>query len=90
MDFGRRISTSIEAEDWANELAPTLLNNVKGEQPFEVDEFCEAYVQEKLDDYWRGRVAGCAYEFGIDKKGVLAVLRVVLRDELLRLIDKNE
>ena len=29
------------------------------------------------------RVAKCAYEFGIKRDGVLDVLRVVLRDELL-------
>ncbi len=89
-DFGNQISSSIKAEEWANELAPTLLDDVQGKQPFEVDEFCQDYVQQKLSDLWQGKVAGCAYEFGIDKDGVLAVLRVVLRDELLRLMNKPD
>ena len=38
-----------------------------------------------MDSAWRERVDACAYEFGIDRSGILDVLYVALRDELLRL-----
>ncbi len=54
-------------------------------EPFEIDEYCDAYVRNKLDDAWQRQVARCAFDFGIDRDGVLSVLRVVLRDALLAL-----
>ena len=83
-EFGERIAASLDADGWASELAPKLSPEVKGKEPFEIDEFCRNYVQTRLTEEWRRRVAICAYEVGIDKDGVEKVLTVVLRDKLLQ------
>lgn len=82
-DFGKQIEEHLNARDWARSLAPTLSNEVAGKQPFEIDAFSKAYVHGELEEDWNVKVASCAYEFGIDRDGVLSVLRVVLRDALL-------
>ena len=88
-DFGEKIAARLEAYQWGKRIAPTLLTKVKGKQPFEIDEFSNAYVNDCLDEQWHRLVAEGAYEFGIDRDGVLSVLRVILRDELLRLTEQT-
>ena len=83
-EFGEEIAASMNAKEWASGLKPELLPEVEGKEPFEVDEFCRDYVQKRLPDEWRRKIAECAYEFGIDKDGVEKVLTVVLREELLQ------
>ena len=83
-DFGEKIAESLEAEKWASELAEPLLGEISEMQPFQVDEFCVEYVKTELTEDLKKRVAACAYGFGIDKEGVRSVLRVVLRDKLLK------
>ena len=69
----------------AKNLAPTLLSTIVGTRAFEVDEFADHHVSDDLSEDWRVRVAECAYQHGLQRDQVLAVLRVVLRDELLRI-----
>lgn len=83
-DFGEKMADFMKAKTWASELRPSLLAEVAGKRPFEVDEFSRRYVQTRLQDDMKERVAACAYEFGVERDDVLKVLRVVLRDELLR------
>ena len=86
-DFGEKISASIAAKAWAADLAPKLRSRVEGKAPFEVDRFSHEYVHgDEIGPEWARRVAACAYEFGTDAAGVLDVLQVVLRDELLALL----
>ena len=82
-EFGEDIAEKVQAKSWAAELAPSLLSEVEGLPPFKVDEFSDRYVRNSLTDETKARVASCAYEAGIKREGVLDVLRVVLRDELL-------
>ncbi len=82
-EFGKKISASIRAEAWAEELAPTLLHEVKGKEPFEIDEYCQEYVHEKLTPDWERRIARSAYEFGTDQNGIKKAMAVVLREKLL-------
>lgn len=82
-EFGEELAKSLNAKLWAAELAPTLLSGIEGFKPFQVDEFSAKYVQEDLSKGMEERVSACAYEAGIKREGVLDVLRVVLRDELL-------
>ena len=89
-DFGEQIAAKIKASEWAQGLAPTIVHEVAGKRPFEIDEFSEEFVTNKLGEQWETRVAGCAYEFGIKRDGVHDVLRVVLRDELIRLAGPPE
>ena len=86
-DFGRKIAAKFGAQEWATELAPTVVEEVKGKRGFEIDEFSDNYVTSKLDESINDRVAACAYDFGIKRDGVLVVLRVVLRNELIRLTE---
>ncbi len=83
-DFGERMADFMKAKPWASELAPSLRPGVAGKRAFEVDEFSRNYVQMRLNDDLKERVAACGYEFGVDRDNVLKVLQVVLRDELLR------
>lgn len=85
-DFGEKMADFMKAKPWASDLAPSLQAEVAGKRPFEVDEFSRGYVQSRLNDELKERVAACAYEFGVDRDAVLRVLQVVLRDELLRRI----
>ena len=85
-DFGEKMADFMRAKPWASDLAPSLQAEVAGKRPFEVDEFSRGYVQSRLNDELKERVAACAYEFGVDRDAVLRVLQVVLRDELLRRI----
>lgn len=89
-DFGEKIAAKIEAPEWARELAPTVAHEVAGKRPFEIDEFSQEFVITRLGEQWEARVAGCAYDFGIKRDGVRDVLRVVLRDELIRLAGPPE
>ena len=82
-EFGERIAADFGAKAWAAGVAPQLRAQVKDFEPFEIDEFCNQYVQTKLSEQERRRVARCAYTFGIEAEGVQKVLRVVLRDALL-------
>ena len=86
-DFGREIAKKLRAEEWAAALAPTLLDKVAGMQPFEIDAYADSYSKKNLSDDMKKSVAACAYEFGTTQDGVKSVLRVVLRDEILRLHD---
>ena len=86
--FGREIAEKLQAEAWAETLSPTLRDRVANMQPFEIDAYAEDYSKRHLSDDMKTRVAACAYEFGTTQDGVKSVLRVVLRDALLRLIEQ--
>ena len=82
-EIGQRMSDYMEGAAWAAGRAPSLVSEVEGFEPFEIDQFCEAYLRERLDEDDRKIVGRCAYQFGYDQPAVLSVLRVLLRDELL-------
>ena len=84
-DFGKMVADRLKAEQWAATLAPTLLDKVAGKKPFELDAYADSYSKRHLSDDMKTRVKACGYEFGINTDAVQGVLRVVLRDELLRL-----
>ena len=83
--LGEKIAIAIDAKTWVARIAQELKPKVSGMQPYEIDQFCERYVETELDAELLEKVARHAYEFGISQTGVLAVLRVVLRDELIGL-----
>ena len=84
-DFGKRLADQMGAQRWAEELAASLLDSVRGKKPSEVDEFCTTYVSSKLDALMESVLTDVAYEVGRDKEEVRPVLRVVLREELFKL-----
>ena len=82
-EFGKEIAARIEAEEWASKTAPGLLDEIRGKEAFQVDEFCAAYVRQRLTDEQNTEVARVAFAIGTTRESVLAALRVVLRDKLL-------
>ena len=85
-ELGLTIANRLNADEWAAGLAPKLLPDIKGLRPFEIDNFCYEYVNNKLGDEWTERLAAAAYEHGVDRGAVRSVLWIVLRDELIRLV----
>lgn len=86
--FGIEIAEYIEAQPWAERLAPSLILEVDGKEPFEIDRFCIDYV-ENLGPEWNRKIAEASYEFGIKESGIKSVLRVVLRDEILKITSQK-
>ena len=86
-EFGQEISRRIGAEEWSEQTAPMLVPEARGREAFQVDEFCDVYVRHRLGDDWNTRVAKIAFQMGTTRESVLAVLRVVLRDKLVQLLD---
>ena len=87
-DFGNEIAVKVRAFEWATSEAPTHVNDLRGQLPFQIDQFSHAHVHadvyDKMNEEWQNRVDSCAYEFGITRDAVLDVLYVALRDELLK------
>ena len=84
-EYGEKISDRIGGREWAQRTAPGLKGRLDDLRPFRIDEFSTEYVDNELDDATQERVAECAYEFGTERHAVREVLRVLLRNELLRL-----
>ena len=86
-DLGKEIAEEIHAEEWAGKLAPLLGKKVKGQEPYQIQDFCYQYVlspnELNLDPEMMIEVRKCSYEKGVKEEEVLKVLWVVLRDELL-------
>ena len=88
-DFGKKVATGFGAQQWAKETAPEFRDRSLGKEPFQVDADCQKYVEEDLDPHSSNRVDQCAYDFGIDRPAVLAALRVVLREEILKTLSNH-
>ena len=82
-DLGRKVSAEMQADEWAAEIAPSLAERAAAEPPYKVDALCGHYVEQFLHQEMRDRVDEAAYEHGIERAGVLAVLRIVLRNRIL-------
>ena len=83
-ELGRKIAEELHAHDWTVRTAPSIVTAVAGKEPFEIHEFAEHYISERLDRELEREVARSAYEHGMERHAVRAVLQVVLRDELIR------
>ena len=88
-DFGEKIATAFGAQQWARDVARPVATRLVDKEPFEIDDFCQNYVDNMLDQHDDTRVESLAYNYGIESKDVLQVLRVVLRDEILKLLDNQ-
>ena len=84
-DYGKKNAEAFGASAWAEDIAPQITGRIAGMAAFEVDEFCQTYVTNDLDATHTSNVARVAYEFGIERQKVLNVLRIALRDELLKM-----
>ena len=81
--FGEKIAKTFGTQEWAKGVALSVATNLVNKEPFEIDDFCQGYVDDMLDQDEATRVGNCAYTYGIESKDVLQVLRVVLRNEIL-------
>jgi len=66
-----------------------LRAEVKGFEPFEVYDFWLSYLNVKLPEPERREVARGAFDVGISKDDLRAVLAILLRNELLRLLEDD-
>ena len=83
-EFGKKIEGMIEPAEWVSATTQELRPETNGLEPFEIDALCQRHVGSSLDTEWQRRVARTAYELGTDNRSVEDVLRVLLREALLR------
>ena len=82
---GRQIAEFLKASTWAREAAAGELEaKTSGKRPYQIDEAAGEFVALSAAGELRERIAECAYECGSTTDMVHSVLRVRLRDELLR------
>ena len=84
-DLGRSISATLEAPRWAAEIAPSLESRVRGMVAYDIQEFCRTYVYNEFQPTQdqEEKIKACAYDNALDRREVLDVLAIELRDVLL-------
>ena len=85
-DLGKSISRTLDARQWAQQIADTMSDRPCDETPYDVQEFCFRYVKQDFqpDRDQNAQLRTCASENGLKLDKVLDVLAIELRDELLR------
>ena len=84
-DYGEKLSSKLNAKEWSERIAPDVLPEVKGKQPFEIYNFCKNFVQ-TLSVEGHQDVFKQAYENGITDEDMKTVLALVLHHKLLKLL----
>ena len=87
-EYGEGLSNKLNAQDWADRIAPTVLTKVINKQPFEIHNFCKEFVK-TLSAEEHPAVFERSYEIGITDENMKIVLALVLRDELLKQIGSH-
>jgi len=86
-DFGKEIAEKLNADHWADQLAETVKEEVKGKEPYNIQEFSFKYVQD--DDHYsdedRQFIRNVAYEKGVSENQVREVIGIELKDKLLEI-----
>ena len=65
-DFGRTLSNDIGGHAWAQDTATKVVDNVRGKQPYEVQEYCFDYVENESNytsDLFQ-KMQSCAFNNG--------------------------
>ncbi len=90
-DFGREIARKLNADHFAGKLAEVTKDEVKGKEPYDIQEFSFSYVQN--DDHYsdedRQIIRNVAYEKGVSENQVREVIGIELRDKLLEIEGKS-
>ena len=83
--LGQSMSDELGVSAWATETAPNLLHRAQGMTAYKVQEMCFEYARNewKPSDEWDARIDACACSRGMERKSVLDVFAVELRDRLL-------
>ena len=86
-DLGREVSEYVGAAAWAEQKALELVDKMKDESAYGVQEFCINFMRAeyKLTTKQDQSFKKCAYEHGIKLEQVLDVCAVELRDRLLHI-----
>lgn len=89
-ELGQDISKELNASSWANRVADDIELQMRGKEPYEVQEFCFDYVSAlELDAEQQRRVNQSAYDHGLPEEQVRRVMALELRDSLLVRADLN-
>ncbi|MCY3826306.1 MAG: hypothetical protein OXG10_02835 [Candidatus Dadabacteria bacterium] len=86
---GQTISKELNVPSWARETAPDFVAQLKGKQPYQIQEFsfdCVKGSKSILTESIEIQAEIAAYEHGLVKSDILDVFAVELRNELLRLL----
>ena len=90
-EFGEKIASDFAAREWAMITSRPLMDRLSELEPYEVEELSSVAIAEILDSRssdLRSRVRACSYENGIPSQEVVNVLEVILRDELLEIMNR--
>lgn len=88
---GIKIADRLHARDWARRAAPDLLADIHDKKPLEIAEGrTQAANTSLLDRQWRRKVRRTSFKLGVDTDSVLLVMRIVLKDELMRLASERD
>ncbi len=84
-ELGRKISDALDAPRWLEPIAASLQEQAANKSAYEIQKLCFDYMVDTFDPdpTQDAEIKECAYENGIEVKGVLDVLAVELRDKLL-------
>ena len=87
-EFGKKLSATAKATDWATANAPELVSHATGKEEFEVFDICVDRVRTSFesDADLKRSVRATAYRHGTDLEQVLKVYEVELRDRVLSLL----
>ncbi len=87
--FGEEVAQELEADKWVQETVQSFRVRVRGDPPDLIEEKCFEYLvyddEEFVATPMGKRTRLVAYEHGIAREQVSAVLVIMLRDELIRL-----
>ena len=88
--YGESVAEAMETHAWALDVANSVLQDVKGMRPFEIDKYCQSNIGKFVDKNLREKIEDFAYNQGGQSSSIEAVFAVVLRDTLLKLIEDGE
>ena len=95
-NLGEEIAEEIKIKDWIAEYEKKLHDTAQGKNPYEIQELCFTYARERLPGELKRRgepedieelMKMSAFQHGLKLNQVLQVAGVVLRDEVLKLLD---
>lgn len=83
-DYGKRIARALDARALVTSAAEEIGEAAREKAAHDVDRMAEQHLETRLGREWEDRVSEVAYEFGTGRREVLNVVRVMLRNHLLR------
>ena len=87
-DLGRQVAECLESREWASRVGGELKLQAERLEPYQIDDLARQYIEKNVnadEGEWAERIKKCAFESGVKREELPVVLRIVLRDELLRL-----